>query len=316
MIRSQTLLVVLVVLLVIQWHGQQSTPAEAEDRSELMLAARPDPIDLMIVPELSPSQPPTEPPVPNSTPEPELALPTETAESDAPAAPVNVPESTARPQPPDTGQQQAVVLERGESGRTEVAFTFDAGAGVGYTSEILDLLAVYDAVGTFGITGEWVEANPELTRRIVGEGHMIINHSWDHASFTGVSTQTEPLTRDERSRQVEKTEAIVAEVADGYETQPYFRFPYGDYDRDSLDLLGEIGYAYTIWWSCDTLGWMGFSPAEISARCGPDVSRGGPGAILLMHVAEETDWRALEPLIRAYLEAGYSFVTIEQLIQP
>jgi len=35
-----------------------------------------------------------------------------------------------------------------------------------------------------------------------------------------------------------------------------------------------------------------------------------------MHVAQDNDWNALEPLIDDYLDAGYDFVTLEELIQP
>jgi peptidoglycan/xylan/chitin deacetylase (PgdA/CDA1 family) len=71
-----------------------------------------------------------------------------------------------------------------------------------------------------------------------------------------------------------------------------------------------------MWWSCDTQGWNGYTPDEIVVMCGTDADKGGPGAILLMHVVEDNDWNALEPLIEDYLDAGYAFVTTEQLIQP
>jgi peptidoglycan/xylan/chitin deacetylase (PgdA/CDA1 family) len=197
----------------------------------------------------------------------------------------------------------------------EVAFTFDAGEGAGHTEEILDLLDENGIRGSFGVTGEWVEQNPDLTRRIVEDGHMLVNHTYDHSSFTGVSTGADPLPNDERLEQIEETRQIVLDVT-GYETAPYFRFPYGDYDPESLDLLAQAGYDYTLWWSCDTQGWNGYSPETIADICGPDADEGGPGAILLMHVADDNDFDALPVLIEQYQEAGYAFVTMEELIQP
>ena len=41
---------------------------------------------------------------------------------------------------------------------------------------------------SFGMTGRWAEQNPDLLRRIVREGHHLINHTYDHESFTGRST--------------------------------------------------------------------------------------------------------------------------------
>jgi peptidoglycan/xylan/chitin deacetylase (PgdA/CDA1 family) len=171
-------------------------------------------------------------------------------------------------------------------------------------------------VGTFGVTGQWAEQNPELTQRIVDEGHQIINHTYDHASFTGDSPGTVQLTDTERRDEIETTEQIIEDITGGYQTRPFFRFPYGDYDAGALDLLGELGFSYTMWWSCDTQGWNGFTPDEIIELCGTDADNGGPGAILLMHVANDNDWEATEPLVENYLEAGYDFVTLEEMVQP
>ncbi len=213
-------------------------------------------------------------------------------------------------------ESRSLIIDRGRSGRLEVALTFDAGEGAGYTAEILNLLQAYSVCGTFGVTGQWAEQHPKLIRRIIDEGHQVMNHTYNHPSFTGFSTHKKPLEEDERRQQIEITERIIEDITGGYKTRPYFRFPYGDYDGRALDLLGELGYHFTLWWSCDTQGWNGFTPDEIMSMCGTEADKGGPGAILLMHVANANDWNALEPLIEDYREVGYDFVTIEQLLQP
>jgi len=306
-IRSQTLLVLLLVAAVIMWGSRPVVSENATGADD----ATPETTSIALNPE------PTRSPPPTPTTEPTIApSPTPSPTIEPTPVPTEVPVATERPPPPRTGQEQSLIVERGDSGRLEVAFTFDAGEGAGYTTEILDLLAENGLVGTFGVTGQWAEQNPELMLRIVDEGHQLLNHTYDHSSFTGVSPGTDALTDDARREQVASTERIIADVTGGYETSPYFRFPYGDYDAAALDLLGELGFAYTLWWSCDTRGWDGFTPDEIVALCGTEAEKGGPGAILLMHVANENDWNALEPLIEDYLDAGYDFVTTEQLLQP
>lgn len=307
MIRSQTLLVILIVVMVLERGSREVAPAPAPDTptaAVTSVAMMPEPTST-VAPASTIAPTATVPPSPTPSPE-----PTATPE------PTKEPVATERLVPPDTGQSSSLVVNRGDSGRLEVAFTLDAGEGPGYTRDILDLFAEYGIVGTFGVTGEWAEANPELMRRIVDEGHQIINHGWDHKSFTGVSPGAEPLSPDERREQIERTEQAIAEVTGGYQTAPFFRFPYGDYDAASLELLAELGFDYTMWWSCDSMAWLGDPPEVIVDRCGVESDNGGPGAILLMHVAEEADWNALEPLILNYLEAGYEFVTVEQLVQP
>ena len=43
---------------------------------------------------------------------------------------------------------------------------------------------------TFGMTGKWAQANPDLVRRMAADGDQLMNHTWDHRSFTGLSTRT------------------------------------------------------------------------------------------------------------------------------
>lgn len=302
-IRPQSILVLLLLAAVVLWGAQSVS-------SGMQKEPTPSPETTMIAsnsgtptaaPAARPRREPT--PRPTSTPEPE---PTTTRESLA----------EERPSAPDTGLDgTSLIVERGDSGRREVAFTFDAGEGAGHTEAMLDILDEYGVKGSFGLTGEWVEQNPALARRIVEDGHMVINHTYDHRSWTGDSTGGEPLTAEERTFEVEQTERTIRDVT-GYETAPYFRFPYGAYDEPSLELLNGLGYDYTLWWTCDTLGWDGETGAEITERCGPDAEDGGAGAIILMHVVTDGDLAALPLLLQEYTDARYEIVTMEQMIQP
>jgi peptidoglycan/xylan/chitin deacetylase (PgdA/CDA1 family) len=308
LIRPQSILVLLLAA-VVAWGADSATSGRRADP----VSPTSEPREVAAAPTAAPA---TTTPAQASRPT-RAAVPTATSEPEPTAVPATEePAPAQRPEPPDTGLDgTSMIVERGESGRREVAFTFDAGEGAGHTEDILDLLDEYGVLGSFGVTGEWVEQNPELTRRIVDDGHMLINHTYDHQSWTGETTGGEPLGVDERRAQVEETERIIREVA-GYEVAPYFRFPYGAYDSAALDLLGGMGYDYTLWWSCDTEGWNGLGPDEIVTKCGSDAEEGGPGAVILMHVADDNDFAALPPLLDDYAAADYDFVTMEQLIQP
>lgn len=215
--------------------------------------------------------------------------------------------------PPSGNESESVIFERGNPAKKQIAFTFDAGEGPGYVPEILDLLKDYGVLGSFSVTGTWAEQNPALMKRIVDEGHLLINHTEDHKSFTGFSTGLPALTDQERSTEITSAnDAIIA--TSGADTRPFFRFPYNDYDKQTLILLKQLGYDYTMGYTCDTLAWNGSMAAQIIQRCGPDAPDGGPGGVLLMHVVQEQDFRALEPLLAAYTEAGYEIVTMDRLI--
>jgi peptidoglycan/xylan/chitin deacetylase (PgdA/CDA1 family) len=232
---------------------------------------------------------------------------------DAAAAP---PVSILRPPPPpDPGTGLSTIVEGGANGRLEVALTFDAGADTGYAAEILDLLRDEGIAASFGMTGVWAEANPELVRRMAAEGHQLINHTWDHSSLTGANTQMPPLSPEQVGQQLADTEAVVRDLTGGYEMRPYFRPPYGDYDAASLGYLSDNGYSLSIWWTCDTRGWAGWGAQEIIDYCTTNIAE---DEILLLHVgaAAVGDFEALPGLIQFFRDSGYSFVTIEQMLQP
>lgn len=242
-----------------------------------------------------------------------------TAEPEIP--PTQEPAPTEEPQQlgrgefpaPENTTGRSIVIERGPEDTRTIALTFDAGEGAGYTEAILDLLLEHNLKASFGVTGEWARAYPDLVNRILDEGHLLFNHSESHLSWTGKSPQTELLTPEQRAAQVTGAHDAVTDVAD-WDMRPFWRPPYGDMDAEGQALLAEMGYDYTFWWTCDTLAWMGTTAAEISAKCASDTDLGGPGAIILMHVAQEQDYLALEAIIADYSSQGYEFVTLNRMI--
>jgi peptidoglycan/xylan/chitin deacetylase (PgdA/CDA1 family) len=192
-----------------------------------------------------------------------------------------------------------------------VALTFDAGSDAGHTATILDVLAGYGIRATFALTGEWVEQNPQLSRRIVLEGHEVMNHSYDHPSFTGVSSDEVALTTESRWSQLDRAEHAISSIA-GHTSLPYFRPPFGDQDATVARDAGARGYEYLVMWTVDSLGWKGVAPADVLQRC---VERAEPGAILMFHVGSaSTDAEALPDIIEQLSGDGYRFATIGELV--
>jgi peptidoglycan/xylan/chitin deacetylase (PgdA/CDA1 family) len=202
-------------------------------------------------------------------------------------------------------------VRRGPADRRIVALTFDAGSDTGYGSRILDTLAADGIHATFGMTGVWAEANPGLVRRMVAEGHQLVNHTYDHRSFTGRSPGTPPLSRSERLSELARAEAAVR-TAGGVGMSPWFRPPYGDEDESVRVDAGAAGYQYELLWTVDSLGWKGVAPAEVTQRC---LDAATPGAIYLMHVGvASTDHAALRALIDGLRSRGYTFATASELV--
>jgi peptidoglycan/xylan/chitin deacetylase (PgdA/CDA1 family) len=224
-----------------------------------------------------------------------------TAPTTAPPAPTTAPTTTP---PPAT--TPAIVVRQGDTTRPVVAITIDAGSDTGHATEMLDTLAAYGVRATFGMTGRWAEANPGLVRRMAVEGHQLVNHSYDHPSFTGRSTGTAPLTTAQRLDQLARADAAIR-AAGGGTTKPWFRPPYGDVDDSVLADVGSAGYRYALMWTVDSLGWKGDGADQIVARC---LDRAAPGAIYLFHVGSASaDHAALPRIIDGLRQRGYSFAT-------
>lgn len=262
---------------------------------------------------------PTETPIPMPTatlaPSSTAALAPTPTESPQ-ASPTLEPTATDRPQPPvENGASTSQIFHHGDGSRPRIALTFDAGDDTGHTAAILDALKAAGVKGTFGVTGEWAKANPGLVKRMVDEGHMLINHTWDHRSFTGESTSPSEAVLDsaDRVKELKETEQEIESLT-GYDTAPYFRPPFGDYDDGVLTDLASAGYTVTVMWSCDTLGWNGATVDEIMVRC---VDHAQAGDIILMHVGKvSADADALPGMIKSLENQGFELVTVEELLSP
>ncbi len=242
------------------------------------------------------------------------ATPSTTTTIEAPASTTGAaPAATSPTEPPTTAGAPATVVTRGDPSRRIVALTFDAGADTGFTAQILDVLDRSAVGATFGVTGRWAAANPGLVRRIAAAGHVVMNHSYEHRSFTGTSARPALTNAAERRDDVEHAEEVIRNLT-GRSTRPWFRPPYGDYDASVNAAVGALGYRYNVLWTVDSLGWQGRSPAAITARC---LEATVPGAILLFHVgAASQDATALPGIIAGLRDRGYAFGTIADLLGP
>jgi peptidoglycan/xylan/chitin deacetylase (PgdA/CDA1 family) len=211
--------------------------------------------------------------------------------------------------PPRAGQ--ARLIWQGSTHRLFASLTFDAGADRGYAAAILRTLERDHVRATFGLTGAWAHANPDLVRRMARDGDTFINHTYDHRSFTGLATATAPLTTAQRAWEITQAETIIKRIS-GRHARPYFRPPFGDYDAQLLAQAKSLGYRDVVMWTIDSLGWDHLPAPAILQRC---LTLLRPGAILLMHVGSQSqDALALPALIGRLRGRHYRLVTIPQLL--
>jgi peptidoglycan/xylan/chitin deacetylase (PgdA/CDA1 family) len=146
---------------------------------------------------------------------------------------------------------------------------------------------------------------------IAASGHLIMNHSYDHPSFTGLSTGAAPLSTQQRIDELDRADAAIRSIT-GETTKPYFRPPYADFDGSVLCDIYADGYYYLVMWSVDTMGWNGASADEIVQT---SLSGAKPGAIYIMHVGSQSEDAAALPRVIDGLRAqGYSFGTVADIL--
>lgn len=232
----------------------------------------------------------------------------------SPQPPAEAPHQRMAPCRPSTPLEKtpgrSVRVDKGPAECNTVSLTFDAGADRGYAEMILDVLRDEGVPASFGMTGLWAQASPDLIQRMAEEGHEMINHTWAHRSFTGYSAGR-PLGVAERRLDLDRTEELLIGLT-GKSSKPLFRPPYGDLDAGALKDVADAGYDYTIMWTVDSFGWMHLPAAGIIDRC---LKRAEPGAIYLFHVGiESQDGPALRAIIQGLREQGYGFVTVTDLL--
>lgn len=203
-----------------------------------------------------------------------------------------------------------VSVERGNPAQPRVALTFDAGSNSAPTPRLLDVLREHKIHVTFFLTGRWMLENPTLTRRIVADGHEIANHSFSHPDFTKLDDQA-------ISSQLSQTEQIAQQIA-GVSTQPYFRFPFGAFNRRTLDRVIDAGYL-PIYWTLDSLDSVGKprTPEFLTERVTGKLSREQlDGAIILMHCGSVPTAEALPAILERFAAMGIQVTTVSEVLGP
>ncbi|HEV7700171.1 MAG TPA: polysaccharide deacetylase family protein, partial [Pyrinomonadaceae bacterium] len=95
------------------------------------------------------------------------------------------------------------VIQRAGDKPGKIALTFDDGPDSVWTPQVLDILKQENIKATFFIVGENGQANPDIVRRIVNEGHEIGNHSFTHPNLAEVPRRVTDIELNATERLIE-----------------------------------------------------------------------------------------------------------------
>lgn len=183
-----------------------------------------------------------------------------------------------------------------------IALTFDDGPHATLTPKLLDTLRARNVKATFYVIGRNVNANPEVAKRIVGEGHEIANHTWSHPSLSKLSAAGVSSELGRAHEEISKVTNV---------TTANMRPPYGAVNGRVRQIAkDEFGYS-TIMWSVDPLDWKYRNSARVSSQL---IAGAAPGAILLCHDIHPTTVAAIPRTVDQLLAKGFEFVTVSELL--
>jgi peptidoglycan-N-acetylmuramic acid deacetylase len=154
------------------------------------------------------------------------------------------------------------------------------------------------------VTKGFIRDNKDLVRRMKKEGHIVGNHTVHHKSMPSLTD------RDNKQELIDC--AQYCKEATGYEMDPFFRPPMGEYNEHTLELTKNMGYK-TIFWSIAYLDY------DIQNQPGKEYvidhfkENYHNGAIPLIHNVSQSNAEALEQVILNLKEEGVKFLSLKSL---
>lgn len=218
-----------------------------------------------------------------------------------------------------------------------IALTFDDGPNPAITPQLLELLARYGTRATFFLVGRIARACPELVCEIADRGHSIGNHTETHPNLAWMPAW----------QIVEELQACQQSIlrALGFERDAapiLMRPPFGFRGPQLWGAMRRAGLQGVAMWSVTSYDWKPQPASRLIKRLGRVARRNpahaaeragnagrergaGPGGeIVLLHDGDFRQLRAdrshvlaaLEYWLPRWRDAGFEFVTMNELVAP
>jgi peptidoglycan/xylan/chitin deacetylase (PgdA/CDA1 family) len=195
---------------------------------------------------------------------------------------------------------------RGNNSQRCAALTFDDGPDPRSTPMLLDLLKEAKVEAVFFCIGKNVTVNRRLAERIVREGHLLENHSYEHSNAANF------FTTARLKKTLAQTQTAIQE-ATGVVPQ-YFRPPMGLSNPRIFRAARELGLK-VIGWSARGFDTQSTKPERIVARI---VRQLEPGGIILLHDGKIPVARlvlTVKLLLATLREHGYEVVRLDKMLK-
>jgi len=226
---------------------------------------------------------------------------TSTPGSTAPTtAPTTVPPATTAP-------AAARFVVSGPTTKPRVALTFHTNGDLGLADQLLDELSARGTKVTTFVVGDWLEANPDMAKRIADDGHEFANHTYTHPTFLR-------LSRDAELDEVARCRDVLVRLTGGRGVA--FR-PSGTDDGTTspgeqvLSVAADAGYATVLGFDVDPLDYQDPGAAAVTQRT---LSAVHPGAIVSLHFGHPGTVEALPAILDGLDQRNLTPVTLSTLL--
>lgn len=207
---------------------------------------------------------------------------------------------TATVSPIQHGNYKNVIVN-GDTDVKSVALTFDDAPDENNTYKLLDILKEHNVKAAFFMIGGTMEDdNITVAKLTHDQGHLVLNHSYNHPRMTN-------LTKSDMSLQLTRTSQKVESITGQYPI--LFRPPYGSINAAVVDTINEHNMT-TVLWSLDSLDWTLQDPEAVIQNVTTNIRNGD---IILMH-RNAVSVAALPKIIENLKEKGYAFVKLDGML--
>ncbi|MDR0286803.1 MAG: polysaccharide deacetylase family protein [Clostridiales bacterium] len=187
-----------------------------------------------------------------------------------------------------------------------IYLTFDESYEGGYTSTILDSLKANNVKATFFVTGQYINDNPDLVKRMISEGHLVGN-------MADGSLDMPSLSIDDFVNQLMGAETKYRALFGENSRMYYYRSPSGYYSERDLALTKQLGYT-AVFWSY-AYGDYFDDPSKIPSEdtaISLLTTNAHNGAVYLLHASSKINADIIGRVIDSLRVDGYEFKRIDQ----
>ncbi len=183
-----------------------------------------------------------------------------------------------------------------------IALSFDDGPHAANTPRLLQILQQAGVKAAFFCIGNRVPGNEGLLKQVVGQGHIVGNHSHSHHFWFDMFTAKQML-----ADMVQADTAI--QQATGLAPK-LFRPPYGIMNPNLKKAIVKGGYT-PIGWNVRSMDTVVKNEQKLLHNV---TSKIKPGAIILFHDTSNTMLAVLPAFIQHAKEKGYEIVRLDNML--